>query len=893
MILFVCLVRSPMRSIDIRNTFIRFFQQRGHTYVPAAPVINRTDPALMFTNAGMNQFKAFFLDPKKAPHPRVVGVQPCLRVSGKHNDLEQVGVDTYHHTLFEMLGNWSFGDYAKKEAIQWAWELLTNVYQLSPERLYVTVFKGCSQEQLLLDQEAFAYWECHVEADHILPFAKQENFWSMGETGPCGPSTEIHIDLRSPAERRRVSGKSLVNQGHPQVIELWNLVFMQYDRRTTGELVPLSVMHVDTGLGLERLAVALQMRTDSYDTDTFTPLVQTLVTDSGKSFRQDDSSDTAIRVIVDHIRAITFAIADGQPPSNVKAGYVIRRLLRRAVRYGYTYLGYTAPFLYRLVAVLAQQLEVIYPHLVAQRSHIEQLVKAEELSFFATLTKGLSRLNQLLKASSHKSRVLSGSLAFELYDTYGFPLDLTLLIAKEHGFAVDQTDFDAALQQQRERARQATMVAQGDWTSILDSDTSSFVGYDQLEALVRIVKYRVVQVHQETRYQVVLHQTPFYPEGGGQVGDTGKLIGDGESVVVLATYREHGLIIHDLASLPQVVTTPLRAIVDKERRRAITSNHTATHLLHAVLKQLLGTHVVQRGSLVDAQSFRFDFSHTAALSRATLTQIEYAVNQKIRENLMREEKRDLSLAIAQRMGATALFEEKYGEIVRVITFGAKFSVELCGGTHVPYTGHIGNFRIISSTSIASGVYRIVAVTAEHAEKWIHERMSVLYTLNRLLKCPQDTLGAIERLLREKKILTQQVAHYEALQIREKVEQLCDTVQFIGPMPTIIAPIVLSNVAMCSKVAQSLSKKKHCVVILVAAITQKTYIFVSLAKDLAQRYALSAPAIIQHLVPLIHGKGGGTACTATASGQDIKDLNTVLAAASTFLGTHVQNNPSDH
>ena len=849
----------------------------------AVPIVNKEDPTLMFTNAGMNQFKDFFLGHQLALHPRVISIQPCLRVSGKHNDLEEVGTDAYHHTMFEMLGNWSFGDYFKEKAIQWAWELLTTVYRLPQERLYVTIFGGDDQDQLGPDQEVRAIWEQCIAAERILPCAKQDNFWEMGDTGPCGPCTEIHVDMRPEAARRKVPGQALVNKDHPQVIELWNLVFMQYNRLATGLLEDLPAKHVDTGLGLERLTMVLQAKKASYETDLFVPLIEAITIASGKVYGREEAIDVAIRAVADHLRAVTFSIADGQPPSNTKAGYVIRRILRRAVRYGYTYLGFEAPFMYRLVGVLAQQLQAPYPHLQQQQTYIEKIVKEEEAAFLRTLTTGLLKLDQTVQTLRGKTSIIGGDIAFELHDTYGFPLDLTMLLAKERGLTVDAAGFSSALNAQRQRSKQAAVVEQGDWIVVIEGGKSVFIGYDQLEATARIVKYRTVITKGQQVYQVVLDQTPCYPEGGGQVGDTGQLEQAGETINVLNTKKENDLIIHYVDQLPPVLSAPVKAIVNQKRRTLTASNHTATHLLHASLRQILGPHVAQRGSLVNEQLLRFDFSHPAKLSSQELTQIEGVVNQKIRQNIALQEQRHMSLAAAQDMGAAAFFGEKYGEQVRVITFDPTFSVELCGGTHASVTGQLGFFKITASAAVAAGVRRIEAVTAVAAERLIQNQITLLGTLQALLKHPKDPTKVVQQLLQEKAALSKKVATYEAIQVQTVTNQLCNNLQTIHGVYTMITQVELPQAASLKQVALALQKVgQPCFVVLTTIVEQKPHIAVVLSEALAQRWKQNAQDIVKKLAKPIQGGGGGHPTFATAGGKEVGGLPQVLQMAEELL-----------
>lgn len=872
-----------MQASTLRKQFIDFFEQRRHKHVASAPLVNKEDPSLMFVNAGMNQFKDFFLGHQQPSYTRAISTQPCLRVSGKHNDLEEVGVDTYHHTLFEMLGNWSFGDYFKKEAIQWAWELLTEVYKLEPDRLYVTIFGGDKEDALALDQEAQAIWQQYIPADRILLGSKADNFWEMGDTGPCGPCTEIHVDIRSEKERRQVPGQDLVNQDHPQVVELWNLVFMQYNRLASGQLEGLPAKHVDTGMGLERLAMVIQAKTSNYDTDLFVPLIQAIAAASGHVYGQTTSIDIAMRVIADHLRAVTFVIADGQSPSNTGAGYVIRRILRRAVRYGYTYLGFEAPFMHRLVSILVQPLQGAYPHLGQQQAYIEKVVQEEEAGFLKTLAVGLQRLDHIAETLQSPTPVLDGAVAFELYDTYGFPLDLTKLIAEERGWTVDEIGFSQALQAQRQRSKQAAISEQGDWVTVLEGVTPTFIGYDQLEATVRIVKYRTIKTQNKEVYQVVLDQTPFYPEGGGQIGDTGKLVMGGKPITVLDTQKENDLIIHQVARLPADMTGAVQAVVDATRRRLVANNHTATHLLHAALRQVLGTHVEQRGSLVNDRLLRFDFSHPSPLSAEEIAQVESIVNQKTQANIMLNEQREVPLNVAKAQGAAALFGEKYGEKVRVITFGPDFSVELCGGTHAAATGQLGFFKITATAAVAAGVRRIEAVTAVAAEQWVQEQVVLLQQLHILLKQPQDLRKTVEQLLQEKATLSKQLAAQEAVQVKTLTDQLRSQFQLKNDIHALIETVDVPQAAALKQIALALQEKRErCFVVLAAKVAGKPHIAVAMSEDLAQQWGQNARDIIQQLAQPIQGGGGGKPTFATAGGKDLKGLSKVLELAEELL-----------
>ena len=878
-----------MHSETIRNKFIEFFEQKGHQHVPAAPIVNQEDPGLLFTNAGMNQFKDLFLDHQRASYQQATSAQPCLRISGKHNDLEEVGTDTYHHTMFEMLGNWSFGGYFKQEAIQWAWELLTEVYQLPKARLYVTVFGGDTQENLEPDQETYAIWKQYMAQDRILYGTKKDNFWEMGDTGPCGPSSEIHIDMRPEAACEPKDGKELVNTGHPQVIEIWNLVFIQYNRLASGQLVELPAKHVDTGMGFERLAMVLQGKDSNYDTDLFAPLIQAITHASGKVYGQDAAIDIATRVVADHIRAVAFAIADGQIPTNTQAGYVIRRILRRAVRYGYTYLGFEQPFMYQLVGVLAQQFEVTYPAIKQQQAYIEQIIRGEEEAFLKALATGLHKLEHISRALQEEGhKLIDGATAFELYDTYGFSLDLTRLIAQEKGLQVDEQGFAQALQAQRMRSQQAAAIEQGDWHVITQAVKPTFVGYDQLETDARIVQCRAIKEKGQQVYQLVLDQTPFYPEGGGQVGDMGRLIAAEEEIAVLDTKKEHELIIHYAKQLPKDLKAHWRAVVDAERRKLIANNHSATHLLHAALRQVLGSHVEQRGSLVNEHLLRFDFSHYAKVSPEALRQIEHMVNQKIRANILLQEQRHVTLEAAKAMGAAALFGEKYGEHVRVITFDPGFSIELCGGTHVPATGQLAFFKIITESAIAAGTRRIEALTADAAERFISGQLAILDSLRETLKQPKDLAKAIQHLLEEKATLSKVLAAYQAEQTRSVTANLHQRIQTIHGIYVLIEKVNLPHVKALKQVALELKGTyKPLFVVLAATIDKRPHIAVLRSEDLLSSTELNAHAIVKELAKPIKGGGGGQPFFATAGGKYLGGLEQVLTMAQDIFHHHIK------
>ncbi|HQW22962.1 MAG TPA: alanine--tRNA ligase, partial [Bacteroidia bacterium] len=682
-----------MTSAQIRTAFLDFFKSKGHHIVPSAPMVVKNDPTLMFTNAGMNQFKDIFLGNSPAKYPRIANTQKCLRVSGKHNDLEEVGIDTYHHTMFEMLGNWSFGDYFKKDAIAWSWELLTEVYKLSKDRLYVTVFEGDSKENLAFDQESFDHWKKVLPEDRILRGNKKDNFWEMGATGPCGPCTEIHIDLRSDEERKKVDGKTLVNESHPQVIEVWNNVFMEFNRKADGSLDKLPAQHVDTGMGFERLCMAMQGKTSNYDTDVFQPMIQFIALNSGVKYGAAEKTDIAMRVMSDHIRAIALAISDGQLPSNNKAGYVIRRILRRAVRYGFTFLNLKEPFLNKLVPILAEQFKDVFPELKAQQDFVIRVITEEELGFLRTLDTGIKKFDE------YKGKSVDGKFAFELFDTFGFPIDLTQLMARERGMEVDMTGFNKCLDEQKERSRAAAVVDTDDWVIVKEGEEVEFIGYDETEGEAEILRYRKVKAKNKEQFQLVLNRTPFYAESGGQVGDSGYIEANGEKTSITDTQKENNLIIHYVDKLPKDVSATFVAKINTSRRKQISNNHSATHLLHSALKQVLGAHVNQKGSLVNEAQTRFDFSHFAKVSDEEIQKIEKIVNEKIRENILLDERRNVPVQQAMDMGAMALFGEKYGEFVRVITFDPSFSIELCGGTHVKATGQIGQIKVVSESAV--------------------------------------------------------------------------------------------------------------------------------------------------------------------------------------------------
>lgn len=893
-----------MTSFEIRQAFLDFFKNKGHEIVPSAPIVIKNDPTLMFTNAGMNQFKDYFLGNKQAPYKRVADTQKCLRVSGKHNDLEEVGVDTYHHTMFEMLGNWSFGDYFKAEAIAWSWELLTEVYKIDKDRLYVTVFEGDEKEGLPKDDEAFNEWKKHIAGDRILMGNKKDNFWEMGDTGPCGPCTEIHYDGRSDEERKAVDGKTLVNADNPQVIEIWNNVFIQFNRLKDGSLEPLPQKHVDTGMGFERLVRVLQNKQSNYDTDVFTGTITAIENIVNKRYDYGDSRQAvAFRVLSDHIRAISFTIADGQLPSNTGAGYVIRRILRRAVRYYYSYLDYKQPLLFQLVDIISKQFENVFPELNQQKDFVTKVIKEEEEAFLRTLLKGIERYTKYIDdfSTKHFSRVndgeafpktnlnepLDGKFLFELYDTYGFPLDLIKLMANEDGFDIDEKGFEAEMQQQKQRSRAATAIDMEDWVIVNDDVAlSDFVGYDSTEIKTKIAKYRKVKAKGKEQYQVVLEATPFYAESGGQVGDTGVLTPlstDGKGLAVRDTKKENNLIIHFTDALPENINEALIAKVDAEKRRSTAAHHSATHLLHAALRQVLGTHVQQKGSLVNAEHLRFDFSHFAKLTDEEIAKVEALVNEKIRENIpvvIKQMPKDEAL----KLGAMALFGEKYGDIVRVVIIDPNYSVELCGGTHVGATGELGFFKIKLETSVAAGVRRIEAVAGKAAENLIQQQFQQLSSVREALKNPKDVLKAIEALSTENAEQKKQIESFEARQLQSVKEALAQKVQVINNINFIGEQIEVSNADALKKLCFELkSQLTDYVVTLVSNISGKASVAIIIDDKIAADKNLDAGKIIkQNIAPLIKGGGGGQKTLATAGGQDASNLNKVIEVVKGLL-----------
>jgi alanyl-tRNA synthetase len=870
---------SPMlTSQQIRQKFLDHFAQRGHQIVPSAPMVIKDDPTLMFTNAGMNQFKDLFLGNRPAKHKRIADTQKCLRVSGKHNDLEEVGIDTYHHTMFEMLGNWSFGDYFKKEAIQWAWELLVDEYKINTADLYVTYFGGDEKDGLPADEETRDLWKQYLPAERILPFGKKDNFWEMGDTGPCGPCTEIHVDVRTAEEKAQKPGRELVNNDHPQVIEIWNNVFMQFERKADGSLVTLPAQHVDTGMGFERLCMVLQGKRSNYDTDVFQPLIQAIAKRCGKTYGREEKADIAMRVCADHLRAISFAIADGQLPSNTGAGYVIRRILRRAVRYGYSFLGFNEPFMHELVKTLAEQMGDQFPELRKQQQLVESVIGEEEKAFLRTLEQGTKRLEQALAESKG---TLAGDRAFELFDTYGFPIDLTQLMAREQGMSVDMNGFEAELQKQKERSRAATAVTTGDWVELAKGETE-FIGYDELDCEARILRYRKVSGKGGDQFQLVLDRTPFYAEGGGQVGDQGWLIQGADQVEVIDTKRENQLIVHFTKELPKDVTQPLTAQVNSQRRGLTARNHTATHLLHHALRKHLGTHVEQKGSLVAPDRLRFDISHFAKVTPEELATIEREVNAMITDDIVFEDKRNVPIAEAKAMGAMALFGEKYGDNVRVVKFGP--SIELCGGTHVPRTGVIGPFRIVSESALAAGIRRIEAITSVEAERMINEKLAKLEAISALLKNPADIVQAVEKLMEQHAAMGKELEKFA----KEKVKGLAASLPTNAKANSKGVKYLVERLDLDAQSLKDLGyqlREQHPDLGFIAGsvLDGKPLLAISLGKAFMEATDLKAGDLIKQLGPLIKGGGGGQPDFATAGGKEPGGMADALKKAMELLG----------
>ncbi|MBC7889914.1 MAG: alanine--tRNA ligase [Ferruginibacter sp.] len=895
-------IKNQLTSTEIRLQFLAFFKSKEHIIVPSAPIVLKDDPTLLFTNAGMNQFKDYFLGNKTAPYKRVADTQKCLRVSGKHNDLEEVGVDTYHHTMFEMLGNWSFGDYFKKEAIEWSWELLTKVYQLDKDQLYVTIFEGDEKEGLPKDEEAYAEWKKYIAEDRILPGNKKDNFWEMGETGPCGPCTEIHVDCRTIEERNKIPGSTLVNKDHPQVIEIWNNVFIQFNRKKDGNLEPLPAKHVDTGMGFERLVRVLQGKQSNYDTDVFSTTIGAIEKITGKvydaaittadskkgvagSTKGTEAWKTAVafRVLADHIRAISFTIADGQLPSNTGAGYVIRRILRRAVRYYYSYLDYKQPLLFQLLPLLAKQFETVFPELLQQLDFVTKVVKEEEEAFLRTLGKGLKRMDETIM-QSQTTGIVDGAIAFELYDTYGFPVDLTMLIAAENNLNVDEPGFQKEMLQQKNRSRSAAVLDTEEWVTLIDENApNQFIGYELLEAECKIIKYRKVSSKSKTFYQLILDTTPFYAESGGQVGDTGTLqLGD-ELIEITNTKKENDLIIHFTDKLPGSGKGLLLAKVNDGRRKSITIHHGATHLMHAALRSILGKHVAQKGSLVNEEQLRFDFSHFSKVTEEEIAAVEKMVNEKIRANIpviIQSMHKDEAIAL----GAMALFGEKYGDTVRVVIIDPAYSIELCGGTHVGSTGELGIFKIKHEAAVAAGVRRIEAVCGYAAEQFIHKTFVEMEAIRGLLKNPANIQKSIENLSAENSVLSKRIEGLEARQlvgIRNELllkDEIINNVTFVGQV------IEVGNPDSLKKLCVDLKNHLHDhVVVLCANIDGKAFVAIGIADTVVAAKKLDAAKITrEYIAALIKGGGGGQTNLATAGGQDISNLQQVIEKVKSLL-----------
>ena len=865
-----------MTSAQIRQQFLDFFAAKGHQIVPSAPIVVKNDPTLMFTNAGMNQFKDWFLGNETPKYKRVVDTQKCLRVSGKHNDLEEVGVDTYHHTMFEMLGNWSFGDYFKKEAIEWAWELLTEVYKLPKDRLYVTVFEGDAKEGLAFDQEAFNNWKLWIDEKRILNGNKKDNFWEMGDTGPCGPCSEIHVDLRTDEERASVNGATLVNNDHPQVIEIWNNVFMEFNRKADGSLEKLPAQHVDTGMGFERLVRAIEGKSSNYDTDVFVPSIEFIEKHSGVKYNFSDSKqDIAMRVMADHIRAISFAIADGQLPSNTGAGYVIRRILRRAVRYQYQFLNLKEPFLCKLVEnVIVDSFKNVFPELHQQKEFVVKVIREEEVSFLKTLENGIKKLDGI--------KELDGKVVFELYDTFGFPLDLTKLIASERGLKVDEAGFEQELLQQKDRSRKATELTTDDWVLVGEEQPTLFLGYDVTEAEIKIIKYRKVKAKGKENYQLVFNQTPFYPEGGGQIGDTGKIKNANFEILILDTKKENNLIIHFVEQLPAGFEGTYTAMVDVKKRKLTEANHSATHLLHAALRNVLGKHVQQKGSLVNSEYLRFDFSHFSAMTGEEIAMVEHIVNQKIRENISLDERRNVPIDEAQGMGAMMLFGEKYGESVRVITFDENYSRELCGGTHVKATGNIGAFKIISESAVAAGVRRIEAITSNAVEELTNTQWNLVNDLKQLLSA-KDLRKSIEQLIADKAEITKKLEVFENEKTSVLKQELKSKILSKESTNQLIELITISSAEQLKNLSFQLKTEvENLFCVLGCDLNGKPMLSVIISDNLVADKKLHAGNIIKDLAKEIEGGGGGQPFYATAGGNNLSGLNKALEKAKNIV-----------
>jgi len=859
---------------EIRNAFLKYFESKGHEIIPSAPMVVKNDPTLMFINAGMNQFKDIFLGNSTPKNRRVANTQKCLRVSGKHNDLEEVGVDTYHHTMFEMLGNWSFGDYFKEEAIEWAWDLLTNIYKIPIKRIYVTVFEGDKNDGVPKDDESLEIWKKYIEEDRIIFGSKKDNFWEMGETGPCGPCTEIHVDLRSNTERLKTDGKLIVNKDHPQVIEIWNNVFIQFNRKKNGKLEALPKTHVDTGMGLERLAMVLQGKKSNYDIDLFQSLIKEIENISNVKYGDKEETDIALRVIADHIRSIAFSISDGQIPSNTGAGYVIRRILRRAVRYGYQTLGLTEPFLSELFHVLVKLMGENFPEIKQQKDLIFKVIYEEEISFFRTLEKGIQRMNIIIEnTKKENNNIINGEKAFELYDTFGFPLDLISLIARENNLTIDEISFQKKLEIQKSSSRKATLIQTDDWIEIYEDSKQEFVGYELLSTKVKIVKYRKVTQKNKEFYQVVFNLTPFYPEGGGQVGDRGYIETNNSKIVIFNTKKENDLIVHLTNELPKDIKSTFTAIVDKEKREATTKNHSATHLLHYALRTVLGKHVEQKGSLVNSDYLRFDFSHFSKVTDEEILKIQEIISDNIRYNLRLEEKQNVPIEMAQEMGAIALFGEKYDDTVRVIQFGD--SIELCGGTHVKATGEIGLLIITSEGSIASGIRRIEAITSKTAEKYYIEKSSKLNQINSLLKNPKDLVKTINELLNKNSSLTKKIEQFQKEKTKSTKSKLKQSIKEYNGINLLSDIIELDGNSIKDILFQLKAETNNFIGIIGGIDNDKCTLSIIASDNIIKEKKIHAGDIIREVSKNIQGGGGGQAFFGTAGGKNPSGLKNAI------------------
>ena len=867
-----------MKSKDIRKEFLHFFETKGHLIVDSAPIVLKDDPTLMFNNSGMAQFKEFFLGNGTPKNNRIADTQKCLRVSGKHNDLDDVGKDTYHHTMFEMLGNWSFGDYFKKEAIAWAWELLTDKYGISKDQIYVTVFEGDKGDGTSLDEEALELWKQHIAEDRILYGNKKDNFWEMGDIGPCGPCSEIHVDIRPEDERAKVDGKSLVNMDHPQVIEIWNLVFMQYQRKADGSLESLPAKHIDTGMGFERLAMVLQGKSSNYDTDVFQPTIQKLEEISGIKYGTAEKTDIAIRVIVDHLRAVAFAIADGQLPSNTGAGYVIRRILRRAISYGYRFLGLNEPFIYQLYPILKAEMGDFFPELVKQETIVTGVIREEEASFLRTIEQGLSRLNQIIEQLGD-SKIIPGDIVFELYDTFGFPADLSRIVAEDHGFTIDEAGFETEMAKQKERSKKATALVTDDWVILDDKGNETSIAYDNTEADVKVTRYRKVKNKKGEFYQLVFNQTPFYAESGGQVGDKGSIVSANETIEVVDTKKENNLIIHFVETLPENIEGVFQAKVDISKRNATTKNHTATHLMHEALREVLGNHVEQKGSYVGDDYLRFDFSHFSKMTEEEIQLVEQKVNEKIAEALPLIEKREASMDEALAEGAMALFGEKYGDKVRIIRFGS--SVELCGGTHVKNTADIRLFKILSESSTAAGIRRIEAITADNAINTLKDAEKNYNDVLVALKTKNDALKAVQSLLDENASLKKQVEKFVAQQASAEKATWKAAVKEINGINFLAIKTNLDTAAAKQNAIDLTNEIENALIVVGTNDTVKPSITISIAKNLVADKGLHAGNMVKEIAKHISGSGGGQPFLATAGGKDVNGLDAALVQAEEF------------